>query len=57
MRKSIEENNFGIQHDKITISTGVGEYKTGESIDQFVSRVDDALLTAKSGGRNKVILS
>ncbi|HRU42164.1 MAG TPA: sensor domain-containing diguanylate cyclase [Candidatus Diapherotrites archaeon] len=57
VRKSIEKNNFGIQHDKITISTGVGEYKTGESIDQFVSRVDDALLTAKSGGRNKVILS
>jgi diguanylate cyclase (GGDEF)-like protein/PAS domain S-box-containing protein len=56
VRKSIEENNFGIQHDKIIISTGAGEYKTGESIDQFVSRVDDALLAAKSGGRNKVEL-
>lgn len=56
VRKSIEENNFGMQHDKITISTGVGEYKTGESIEQLVSRVDDALMAAKSGGRNKVIL-
>ena len=56
VRKSIEKNNFGIQHDRITISTGVGEYITDESIDQFVSRVDDALLTAKSIGRNKVEL-
>lgn len=54
IRKLIESNDFGVKHDKVTISTGVGEHKAGESMDQFVSRVDDALLTAKSGGRNKV---
>ncbi|MDD3704568.1 MAG: diguanylate cyclase [Clostridiaceae bacterium] len=54
IRDLIESNDFGIKHDKVTISIGVGEHKSAESMDQFVSRVDDALLTAKSGGRNKV---
>lgn len=57
VRKSIESNNFDIQRDKVTISLGVGEYKSGESIDQFVSRIDDALLKAKSNGRNRTELS
>lgn len=54
IRKLIEANDFGIKHSKVTISIGVGEHKANESMDHFVSRVDDALLTAKFGGRNKV---
>lgn len=54
VRNLIESYNFEIQDDKATISLGVGEHKEGETIDQFVSRVDDALLKAKSSGRNKI---
>ena len=54
VRESIESKKFEIQYNLVTVSLGVGEYKIGDSIDQFVSRVDDALLKAKSNGRNKV---
>jgi len=54
VRKSIETNDFGMQDNKVTVSLGVGDYKKGESIDQFVSSVDNALLKAKSNGRNRV---
>ena len=57
VRKSIESNDFKMPDNKVTVSLGVGDYKIGESIDQFVSSVDNALLKAKSNGRNKVEFS
>lgn len=57
VRKSIEQNEFGIGTDFITISLGIGEYITKDSVEQFVSRVDNALLKAKSSGRNRVEFS
>ena len=39
---------------QITISVGVAEYQSGESIDQFITEVDQALYTAKRKGRNRV---
>ncbi|WP_178862113.1 transporter substrate-binding domain-containing diguanylate cyclase [Thiomicrorhabdus cannonii] len=42
----------GIQQ---TVSIGVAQYREGESIDQLISRTDQALYLAKHQGKNKVI--
>lgn len=39
---------------RITLSVGVAEYKSGESISDFIERADAALYSAKKGGRNRV---
>lgn len=39
---------------RVTISAGVGEYRHGEGRDAFVTRVDQALYTAKQEGRNRI---
>ena len=54
IRNIIQYHDFGIGQ-KLTISLGVGEYKPGENIDQIIVRVDNALLKAKSKGRNRVV--
>lgn len=37
-----------------TISVGVTEFKQGETMDEFLRRVDEALYQAKENGRNRV---
>lgn len=54
VRKKIEAYDFEIENDNLTISLGVGEYMLGDSIDQFLSYVDNALLKAKANGKNRV---
>ncbi|MBN7771782.1 sensor domain-containing diguanylate cyclase [Clostridium aminobutyricum] len=54
VRMAIEMNDFAIENDRITVSLGVGEYDMLDNIDQFVSRIDNALLKAKSNGKNRV---
>jgi diguanylate cyclase (GGDEF)-like protein len=39
----------------VTVSIGVAEFRTGESIAQTVARADEALYQAKSSGRNRVV--
>lgn len=39
----------------ITASFGVAQYVNGESIDEFIKRVDSALYEAKDAGRNRVM--
>lgn len=39
----------------ITISGGVTEYRYGESIEDVVKRVDNALYMAKNNGRNQIV--
>ena len=39
----------------VTVSLGVAEYRPGEDVDQLLSRVDGALASAKSGGRQRVV--
>lgn len=53
IKNIIQYHDFGIGQ-KITISIGIGEYKPDENIDQIIVRVDNALLKAKSKGRNRV---
>jgi diguanylate cyclase (GGDEF)-like protein/PAS domain S-box-containing protein len=54
IRVLIQDHDFGIEKT-ITISLGVGEYKPGEDIDQVIVRLDNALLRAKSKGRNRAV--
>lgn len=39
---------------RMTMSFGVGEFHRGNSIDEFMQRVDNALYVAKNAGRNRV---
>jgi len=57
VRKTVELHPFGLHGQQVNISIGVGEYRLGEELDQLVSRVDDALLNAKTNGKNKVVVS
>ncbi|WP_042338794.1 GGDEF domain-containing protein [Desulfosporosinus youngiae] len=54
IRIIVQTHDFGIDQ-KISISLGVGEHKTNESFDQLMLRIDNALLKAKSDGRNRVV--
>jgi diguanylate cyclase (GGDEF)-like protein len=38
----------------ITISVGVSEYQTGDTLEKFIDRTDFALYKAKENGRNQV---
>lgn len=53
IRIIIQDYDFAIG-ERITISLGVGEYKFNEDIDQIIVRIDNALLKAKTRGRNRV---
>lgn len=59
-RNEIECIDFKIKTQKKTIkktlSIGVAEYKTGETISSFIGRADKALYKAKKMGKNKVIM-
>lgn len=54
IRNIIQSHDFGIGQ-KISISLGVGEYQPNEDFDKIMQRVDNALLKAKSDGRNRVV--
>ena len=43
-------------HLKVTFSAGLGRYRAGESVEQFVARVDRALYEAKALGRDRTVL-
>lgn len=54
-RSLIEQHSF--KHvGKVTVSIGVAPWKSGESTDEWYSRVDHAMYAAKAAGRNVVKL-
>ena len=59
LRKEVEHKELvnratGKKIAKITLSAGVSEYLKGETVEDFVSRVDSALYSSKNTGRNRV---
>ncbi|GLP82178.1 sensor domain-containing diguanylate cyclase [Mycobacterium antarcticum] len=56
VRTSVESSPRMASHP-VTISFGVGQWRPGESIAAFVGRIDAAMYSAKSGGRNQVVSS
>jgi len=49
--------NFQSKPVRITISIGVAEVTAEDTADTLFSRADTSLYSAKSGGRNRVVLS
>jgi len=52
IRERIQANIFDTEGKGITVSLGIGAYEAKETADQFVARVDKALLNAKNKGKN-----
>ncbi|MDP5253442.1 MULTISPECIES: GGDEF domain-containing protein [unclassified Vibrio] len=50
LRASVEAMSFS---PAVTISVGLGQYQNGESLENWISRVDRALYQAKHSGRNQ----
>jgi two-component system cell cycle response regulator len=58
IRSVIEKQNFVIENAaslKITISTGISKFRTGDSVATFIKRADNALYQAKKNGRNNIV--
>jgi len=53
IRETIQQSVFPGSVE-VTISCGIGQYRTGESFNDFYKRIDAALYEAKEGGRNRV---
>ncbi|MCK5092737.1 MAG: GGDEF domain-containing protein [Gammaproteobacteria bacterium] len=54
--KPLARKSTGDSVGKVTVSIGVAQYKVNEVIEDFISRSEDALFTAKDKGRNCVII-
>ena len=53
LRLAVEQHDFpGV--GQVTCSIGLAEYHPGESINNFIERVDECLYRAKDNGRNRV---
>lgn len=54
---TLKRPNSGATIGGISVSIGVATYRTGETPEDFVHRCDQALYSAKSRGRNRVVLA
>ena len=54
LRKAVENNSFE-EAGSITISVGVIQYRRGETVSDFVKRVDEKMYQAKQVGKNLVV--
>jgi two-component system, cell cycle response regulator len=55
IRKTIEAHFLSFpDQEKITVSIGVTEYATGDTLTEFIHRADKALYMAKESGRNRI---
>lgn len=58
LRACIEQDDYLLHDDiapiNITISIGVSQYKTGDSLEKLIDKADTALYSAKKQGRNQI---
>ena len=54
LRATVEDTPM-LESKKITCSIGVTEIKEDDRFEDMFARMDKALYTAKSGGRNRVV--
>jgi len=52
--EAVDSYHFDIEGNSISISFGIGSYNCYENMDQFISRVDKALLRAKATGKHAI---
>ena len=52
--RALTNKKTGRSYGQITMSLGIALYRPGESIDEFLTRADEALYRAKRDGRNRV---
>ena len=57
IREEIEKTTIATCPRQITISLGVATWQRGEGADVLVARADAALYSAKTGGRNRVVVA
>ncbi len=55
VRQKLEESTFGIHDLRVTGSFGVAELLPQETPENLLKRADQALYSAKEGGRNRVV--
>lgn len=53
--KEVINRNTSETLGRITLSGGVAEYSSGETIEDLIERADGALYTAKHNGRNQIV--
>ncbi|MFN7857344.1 MAG: diguanylate cyclase [Acidovorax sp.] len=57
IRAQVENHTWNpLLRGRVTVSIGVTQYVTGESMLEFFSRADTAMYMAKEGGRNQVVV-
>lgn len=56
LRVALSGTSFNIG-DKVTVSIGVAEHRSGESWESWAKRADDSLYKAKQSGRDRVVLN
>lgn len=54
LRRTIVDTSL-LEDRTVTISIGVSELQTGETLDDWLKSADDAMYQAKEGGRNRVV--
>jgi diguanylate cyclase (GGDEF)-like protein len=57
IREGVEDADcvYNGQKIPVTVSIGASQYRKGEDLERFLSRVDKALAVAKTSGRNRVV--
>ena len=58
LRLRVEESPFHFRGERVqvTVSVGISEFGTGDTLEQVFERADQAMYEAKHQGRNRVVI-